>query len=289
MTTIHKCSMRKSEFIAIAAASIIAGCSLYGYERNAAEEREKKRVAAVATEMQQKVKPSAVGSAPNFAAITDVKQKKQAFFDYLRPGIALENQRVRNERLRLDSIQQNYLQQSLDDADKSYAQRLGKLYNVELPSDGISQQWLDDMLHRVDVIPEALVLVQGANESAWGTSRFATEANNYFGQWCYQSGCGLVPLQRGDGMTHEVAKFSSVQQSIYGYFMNVNRNNAYEELREIRYQRHLAGQSLTDTEAAMALSNGLLKYSERGEAYVNDLQSMIRHNQSFWENPIVKQ
>ena len=64
--------------------------------------------------------------------------------------------------------------------------------------------------------------------------------------------------------------------------MNVNRNNAYKALREIRYQRHLNDQSLTDTDAAMALTNGLLKYSERGEAYVNDLQSMIRHNQQFW-------
>lgn len=289
MTTIHKCSMRKSEFIAIAAASIIAGCSLYGYERNAAEEREKRKTSPSVAEMQYKVQPASVGVAPDFSSITDVKQKKQAFFDYLRPGIALENQRVRSERLRLDAIQQNFVQQSLSDDDTSYAQRLGKLYNVELPADGVSQSWLDDMLHRVDVIPEALVLVQGANESAWGTSRFATEANNYFGQWCYQPGCGVVPLQRGEGMTHEVAKFKSAQQSIYGYFMNVNRNNAYEELREIRYQRHLAGQSLTDTQAAMALSNGLLKYSERGEAYVNDLQSMIRHNQSFWENPIVKQ
>lgn len=32
-------------------------------------------------------------------------------------------------------------------------------------------------------------------------------------------------------MIHEVAKFTSVQESIEGYFMNVNRNKAYEELR----------------------------------------------------------
>ncbi|MCG9724851.1 glucosaminidase domain-containing protein [Vibrio brasiliensis] len=282
--------MRKSEFIAIAAASVIAGCSLYGYEQNVAEERERRKTSsALATQTQPEPQGYAVGSAPDFAAISDVKQKKQAFFDYLRPGVELENERVKKERQRLDSIEQSFSSQSLSESDKSYAKRLGKLYNVELPAEGITQAWLDKMLHRVDVIPVALVLVQGANESAWGTSRFAKEANNYFGQWCYQVGCGLVPLQRGEGMTHEVAKFSSVQQSIHGYFMNVNRNNAYHELREIRYQRHFAGQSLTDTDAAMALTNGLLKYSERGEAYVNDLQSMIRHNQSFWETPLANQ
>jgi len=284
---IHKCSMRKSEFIAIAAASVIAGCSLYSYEQNQVEETERRKQAQAAQQSQVvEPKGTPVGNAPDFASIKDVKQKKQAFFDYLRPGIALENQRIVAERTRLNTIRESYLSQSLSTSDTSYARRLGKLYNVELAADGITEAWINQMLHRVDVIPEALVLVQGANESAWGTSRFATQANNYFGQWCYSQGCGLVPLQRGDGMTHEVAKFSSVQQSIHGYFMNVNRNNAYKELREIRYQRHLNAQSLTDTDAAMALTQGLLRYSERGEAYVNDLQAMIRHNQQFWELPL---
>jgi len=281
--------MRKSEFIAIAAAGVIAGCSFYGYEQNQAEERERRKQAQVAEQQAPEFIGKSIGAAPDFSAIKDVKQKKQAFFDYLRPGIALENQRIVSERQRLDSIRDNFQSGSITASDTSYAKRLGKLYKVELPAEGISQEWLDKMLHRVDVIPEALVLVQGANESAWGTSRFATQANNYFGQWCYSTGCGLVPLQRGQGMTHEVAKFSSVQQSIHGYFMNVNRNNAYKALREIRYQRHLNGQSLTDTDAAMALTNGLLKYSERGEAYVNDLQSMIRHNQQFWDLPLANQ
>ncbi|NVD06666.1 glucosaminidase [Vibrio sp. JPW-9-11-11] len=273
--------MRKSEFVAIAAAGIIAGCSFYSYEKNTQQ--------AVTETVTSQTQARKVGDAPDFAAIGDVTLKKQAFFDYLRPGIALENQRVRHERQRLEAIQANFEQQSLSSNDIQDAKRLGNLYNLELTLEGVTKEWLDDMLHRVDVIPEALVLVQGANESAWGTSRFATQANNYFGQWCYSPGCGLVPKQRSEGMTHEVAKFRSVQQSIYGYFMNVNRNNAYHDLRQIRYERHLAGQSLSDTDAAMALTRGLLKYSERGEAYVNDLQAMIRHNASFWETPLANQ
>ena len=288
MTTIHKCSMRKSELLAIAAAGLIASCSFYSYEKNEAQERERIKQTQT-TEQSISFDGHSVGQAPDFSAITNVTAKKQAFFDYMRPGIAFENQRILNERRRLDKIQVNFQADRLSNDDESYAKQLGKLYNVDLDSNGISQQWLDQMFHRIDVIPEALVLVQGANESAWGTSRFATQANNYFGQWCYSSGCGLVPLQRGEGMTHEVEKFSSVQQSIQGYFMNVNRNRAYEELREIRYQRHLRGESLTDINAAIALTNGLLKYSERGEAYVKDLQMMIRHNQAFWEDTFTKQ
>jgi Bax protein len=272
--------MRKSEFIAIATAGLIASCSFYSYEQNRVEERERRK----SSQVSNIDSAQSVGTAPDFSAIKDTKQKKQAFFDYLRPGIALENKRVADERIKLESIEQAFNTQSLESSDTSYAERLGRLYNVKLTTEGVTQSWLDKMLHRVDVLPEALVLVQAANESAWGTSRFATQANNFFGQWCYSQGCGLVPLQRSEGMTHEVAKFSSAQQSIHGYFMNVNRNKAYEDLREIRYQRHLNGESLVDTQAAMALTNGLLKYSERGEAYVNDLQSMIRHNQSFWES-----
>ncbi|UPQ86766.1 glucosaminidase domain-containing protein [Vibrio sinaloensis] len=273
--------MRKSEFLAIATAGIIAGCSFYSYEKNTQQ---------VVNELSvSQTQARKVGDAPDFASISDVTQKKQTFFDYLRPGIALENKRIQKERQRLEAIQANFVEKKLSKSELQDAKRLGQLYSLELPSQGVNESWLDEMLHRVDVLPEALVLVQGANESAWGTSRFATQANNYFGQWCYSAGCGLVPLQRSEGMTHEVAKFRSVQQSIHGYFMNVNRNTAYQDLRQIRYERHLAGQSLTDIDAAMALTEGLLKYSERGEAYVNDLQAMIRHNESFWETPLANQ
>ncbi|MGF1909665.1 glucosaminidase domain-containing protein [Vibrio kasasachensis] len=226
----------------------------------------------------------AVGAAPDFASIENVTAKKQEFFDYLRPGVELENQRVQKERARLERIEQNFKMDALVGEDNSYAKRLGKLYDVELDLQGVTEAWLDKMLHRVNVLPEALVLTQAANESAWGTSRFAKQANNFFGQWCYSEGCGMVPLQRSEGAAHEVAKFSSVQESIHRYFMNVNRNKAYFELREIRYNRKIAGESLIDSQAAIALSNGLLKYSERGAAYVKDLQTMIRHNDTFWTN-----
>ncbi|ANS85461.1 Protein bax [Vibrio scophthalmi] len=224
----------------------------------------------------------AVGSAPNFASFDNVVEKKQAFFDYLRPGVELENQRVQKERARLTRIAQRFAQGSLTSEDNNYAKRLGKLYDVEVTTEGITVAWLDKMLHRVNVLPESLVMTQAANESAWGTSRFATNANNYFGQWCYSKGCGLIPLQRNDDASHEVASFDSVQESIHRYFMNVNRNRAYYDLREIRFDRQQGEQSLIDTQAAIALTNGLLKYSERGEAYVKDLQTMIRHNDEFW-------
>lgn len=266
--------MHKSEFLALSIATVVAGFAFYHYEENLSRH---------AFELNSQGMAHSVGPSPDFSKIDNITEKKRSFFAYLKPGIALENKRVKQERARLEQIEQSFKSNSLTSDDAQYAQRLSYLYNVPLTEQGITPKWLDTMLHRVDVLPEGLVLVQAANESAWGTSRFATQANNYFGQWCYRPGCGLIPAKRQEGATHEVAKFSSVQQSIHGYFMNVNRNKAYFDLREIRYQRHLKGQSLIDTEAAMALTNGLLKYSSRGEAYVNDLQSMIRHNKQFWE------
>ncbi|WP_372075911.1 glucosaminidase domain-containing protein [Vibrio amylolyticus] len=228
------------------------------------------------------VEAKKISNAPDFSAITDVQEKKTTFFEYLKPGVARENERIIKERGRLELIQSRFSTGELTDEDKSYAERLANLYHIEVSAEGISSKWIDDMLRRVDVLPEALVLTQAAKESGWGTSRFATEANNYFGQWCYSAGCGVIPQQRQEGMTHEVAKFSSVQESIHRYFMNVNRNRAYQELRDIRHELHVNNQDLLNNEAAIELANGLIRYSERGQPYVDEIQNMIRFNQSFW-------
>ncbi|MDV7104345.1 glucosaminidase domain-containing protein [Vibrio sp. TH_r3] len=224
-----------------------------------------------------------LGDAPDFTAITDVNDKKASFFDYLTPSIAAENQRVEQEREKLIAIEKAFQADKIDGSDKKYAAKIADKYNAPLPKDGVTQIWLDEMLMKVNVLPKALVLTQAANESAWGTSRFAIEANNYFGQWCYQENCGLVPLKRVEGATHEVAKFSSVSESVHGYFMNVNRNAAYADLRKIRAQLSAQEEDLLSQATAHKLTKGLLRYSERGQDYVNDLQSMIRANAQYWK------
>lgn len=231
--------------------------------------------------------PSALaelGPAPDFTAISDIAEKKSAFFDYLRPGIQAENRRIERERAFLARVQAQISQQQPISAQQQQSlEILAKNYQLALPDQKVTKHWLGAMDTRVNVLPETLVLTQAANESAWGTSRFARKGNNYFGQWCYQKGCGLVPLQRKDEATHEVARFDSAAESIHRYFMNVNRNQAYAELRRIRAELSRKGESLVSTQAATTLANGLLKYSERGQQYVNDLQAMIRHNEEFWK------
>jgi len=129
------------------------------------------------------------------------------------------------------------------------------------------------LLH-LDQIPESMVLAQAALESAWGTSRFVKGGNNYFGQWCYEAGCGMVPSARQQGANHEVRKFDSARESLHAYFRNINSHRAYRSLRKIRAQKRPAGQPLSGLE----LLAGLRNYSQRGQDYVDELRKVIRFN-----------
>ncbi|MEZ9868332.1 glucosaminidase domain-containing protein [Vibrio sp. 10N.261.51.A4] len=277
-----KLSASKSLALKVTALALVGSISLVGpmlYQ----QEEERRRAGQKASDSEQNFGDLTVSSdKPDFSAIEDVNKKKDTFFSYLRPSINIENKRITKERAFLTKLSETGLN-NVDSEDASYAKRLGKLYSLPVPSSGLDDAWLKEMLNRVNVLPEALVLTQAANESAWGTSRFATKANNYFGHWCYTKGCGLVPLQRNEGSSHEVATFSSSQESVHRYFMNLNRNRAYADLRVIRAKLDAQGDDLLTTATATELTNGLLKYSERGSDYVTDLQAMIRHNEVYWK------
>ena len=130
------------------------------------------------------------------------------------------------------------------------------------------------LLRNVDTLPVSLVLAQAANESGWGTSRFALEGNNLFGEWTYAKGTGMVPRERKPGATHEVRLFNSLQSSLRSYMHNLNTHRAYTGLRKIREQLRNAGQRPDGP----SLARGLHAYSERGSAYILDIEQMIRDN-----------
>lgn len=198
---------------------------------------------------------------PDFASMKDVNQKKKAFFDFIYAYALTENQAILAER---DIVIAN------KDSAKVKALCLKYSKNCE----AIDAAKIQSLLKRIDVIPPSLALAQAANESAWGTSRFATKANNYFGQWCFSKGCGLVPLRRNAGTTHEVRKFPSAQGSVKGYIFNLNTGRAYSDIRNMRAKARVENKILT----GMDLAAGLSKYSERGQEYVKELRSMISYN-----------
>ena len=208
---------------------------------------------------------------PDFAVYTDVKGKKQAFFSYLQPMIEANNRRLLKQRQRLLAIDGKTLD-DLSRSDKTFIQELVEHY--EITGDLAEQQQLEALILRLDSVPTSLALAQAAMESAWGTSRFAREGNNLFGQWCYKEGCGIVPARRGAGQTHEVARFANVDAAIASYLRNINSHNAYAELRAARAALRKLEQPVT----GHAMAGHLLRYSERGSAYVEEIRSMIRVN-----------
>lgn len=206
---------------------------------------------------------------PDFAQYTDVKQKKSEFFQFLLPKVQLANERILAERHFVTSISAK----SLDGLSSLQQLRLEKLIEkYKVKAEELEQQ-INQLLIRINQIPASLVLAQAANESAWGTSRFAKQGNNLFGQWCYVKGCGLVPKGREKNQMHEVAKFDSVQDSVESYMRNINSQFSYADLRALRETQVETG-GLNGHE----LAQGLLQYSTRREAYVHEIQIMIKQN-----------
>ena len=216
---------------------------------------------------------SAVG-VPNFGAIKDVQLRKKTFLDFLQPFVDTKNNEVRMQRRRLELIAAKLQRgQRLRQDENRFLWDLA--LNYEVKTDDLHDEgFIDRLLHRVDILPPSLVLAQAANESAWGTSRFAKEGNNFFGQWCYQEGCGLVPVRRRANASHEVKSFSSIEESVSAYFRNLNTNPGYQDLRLTRQALRSKEQPID----GISLTEGLERYSERGEAYVDDLQRMIYRN-----------
>ncbi|MFE8072087.1 glucosaminidase domain-containing protein [Marinobacteraceae bacterium S3BR75-40.1] len=206
---------------------------------------------------------------PDFSGYQNVTAKKDAFFQFLFPRIALANQRILILRGKLEEIERK---DSLDDADREWLAQQAERLRVDAPMG--SKSMFEQLDRRLDIVPPSLVLAQAANESAWGTSRFAQQGNNLFGQWCFSPGCGIVPNRRGEDQRHEVASFESPYQSVRGYITNLNRHQSYQSLREKRSLARDQNEFPTGT----MLARGLTGYSERGQDYINEIISMMRYN-----------
>jgi Bax protein len=121
---------------------------------------------------------------PDFSAIKDVKTKKRTFFAYLLPLVQQSNKDISRKRVALLQVSQRLKhQRTLTTKQTETIYLLAKKYRVTA-HEPFSAGALTLLERRIDTIPVALALAQAANESAWGTSRFAVKGNNYFGLWC---------------------------------------------------------------------------------------------------------
>ena len=211
---------------------------------------------------------------PDFASIQEISVKKQQFFDFLEDYVVAENETIQSTRDELTRyVDITHSGVGFSDREREWVFELAAKYRIETEKYS-EKEVVDELMLRVDVLPVSLALAQAANESAWGTSSFARNQLNLFGIWCYTENCGVIPKHRAEGATHQVAAFESVQACIEYYLLNLNSHPAYLDLRKLRAglrQRQV-------TLSGVKLASGLLRYSERGQLYVDELIEMIRFN-----------
>ena len=212
---------------------------------------------------------------PDFTAFADVKEKKAAFFSYMLPFVRAVNDEIRRERRRVTKLTDQVSRgKSLRKTELEYLSQLAADYRMKSFSVDDPEQ-IKELRNRVDTIPASLALAQAANESGWGTSRFARDGNNFFGIWCWSRDCGLTPKKRSAGETHKVTAYDNVSESVRFYIHTLNTHPAYGTLRDIRAHQREQNHPVTGHDLAL----GLESYSERGPAYIKEIRDIIRVNQ----------
>jgi Bax protein len=211
---------------------------------------------------------------PDFAGL-GTQDRKTHFLEYLEPRIRAVNARAREDHAFIEDYAASlHAGDPLSLFQTARLESLAERYEVSL-TDGIESA-LETLLLRTGTVPASLALIQAAKESGWGTSRFAQTANNLFGQRCYVSRrCGVMPARRSAGDTGwGIARFNSAYASLRSYLLNLNTHPAYDAFRRERARLRSAGEPLS----GIALAATLGTYSQRGEAYVQEIRSMIRQN-----------
>ena len=142
--------------------------------------------------------------------------------------------------------------------------------NDLMASYDIKSNNISDLLLRLDIIPAGMVLAQGIDESGWGTSYFAVKGNGLYGEHLSSKGGKYLSTPGGHV---KVAAFDNLFAGTARYMYNLNTTSAYKELWTLRQKLRAEGK-LSGYELVESLSH----YSTRGEAYVDNLQALIKHH-----------
>lgn len=191
-------------------------------------------------------------------------QRKAVFIKTALPLILRANELIAEERARLIELQGRA---DLAGTEREWGLRLAQRY-------GFERLDFAKLLERVDVIPPSLALAQAAEESGWGTSRFARTGNALFGQRIFRQRVhGMVPQERAAGETFRVRAFDGLLDSVRAYFHNLNTHPAYESFRKMR-----ARMRKDDAVDSYALAGTMEFYAERRGAYVKTIRKIMLGN-----------
>jgi len=203
--------------------------------------------------------------------INNISQQKKAFVEIMLPLIQTENQHILTTREKIIKIFNDpYF--ILKPENIEFLSKIAKKYKIK---DILNKE---EFLKKIYSIPPSLALAQAAIESGWGKSRFVRKANNIFGHWEYSNN-GLKPKStyKHIKINYSLKIFPSLEDSIKAYMLNLNRNRAYKEFRNLRFEYKSKNHLFTGIEAAKTMR----LYSQKKDEYVKLLQKMITQN--HWE------
>ena len=203
-----------------------------------------------------------------------VNQKKSLFFRTLLPMVMIANEEILADRLRLLELKRTLSDNGvLSSKDTTWIEKKSGEYELNSSVQAPAAENVSLLLQLIDIIPPSLALAQGAVESGYGSSRFAIEGNALFGQWRF--GDGLVPNEQRTGLgDYRIAAFDTPLDSIRAYMRNLNVNRAYDKFRNLRAK----ARQQDERPRGDLLAAGLLSYSEKREAYVSLIRSLIARN-----------
>ena len=204
----------------------------------------------------------------DLADMSPVSAKKHLFVQAVLPIILQVNEEITSARWRLERLADRLRwTDTLSPADREWLVTMADLYRTD-PFD------VRELLNRMDVVPPSLALAQAAEESGWGTSRFARQGNALFGQYTYNAKSGMVPAQRDAEARHRVRSHNNLLAAVRSYVHNLNSHWAYEDFRRLRSNLRRNGGEI----GGYALAGELRGYSERRAAYVKTIRQIIRQN-----------
>ncbi len=203
---------------------------------------------------------------PDLSELDAPAARKEVFLAAMLPLVLQVNEEIASRRRRLEHIRAGLAAgQPLDAGDRAWLHEIAAAYGVPDPDPDI-------LMPRIDQIPVSLALAQAAEESGWGTSRFARDGNALFGQWSFGE-AAMRPRQASrDG--YGVRAFDNLLEAVRAYARNLNTHAAYREFRQARAALRRAGKPLD----GHALAGTLTRYSARGPAYVRSLRAIIAAN-----------
>ena len=212
----------------------------------------------------QKVKPIYLTKLPkDLKTLGDTKTKRELFIKIVLPLILHENEKIIDDRKRLFKILGKNFNSP---GEKVWLNRRFKEYKIK-------DKDLAELKMRLDIIPVSIAVAQAANETGWGTSRFALEGNALFGQWTW-SKKGISPKNKDPDQSHKILQFQILKASVRAYKNNLNTNNAYKEFREVRAKLRQSGITIT----GLALIKYLKKYASIGEKYTEIIEGIMVQN-----------